>query len=114
MDQILEQARSLWEGEVDFEGQRLADYLTYGLLTISGVIAFLVGFATQNIYQTLYIGLGGTAVTFLAVVPQWPFFNQHPLPWLPPKNAPKSQRNTGLEGINMEGISIEVDGQKVG
>ncbi|KAK3113123.1 hypothetical protein LTR53_009887 [Teratosphaeriaceae sp. CCFEE 6253] len=105
MDQLLEQARSIWEGEIDFEGQRLAEYLTYGLLSLFGAIAFFVGFATQDIYQTLYFGLGGTALTFLVVVPPWPFFNQHPLKWLPSKTG---------RGAGLDGISIEVDGKKVG
>lgn len=93
----------LTAGLQDFEGQRLAEYLTYGLLSLAGVIAFLVGFTTQNIYQTLYIGLGGTALTFLVVVPPWPFFNQHPQPWLPPR--------TGRGAL--QGVGIEVDGKKV-
>ncbi|KAF2170901.1 hypothetical protein M409DRAFT_63931 [Zasmidium cellare ATCC 36951] len=103
MDAILEQARTIYEGEIDFEGQRLAEYITYGLLSVAGAIAFLVGFATQNIYQTLYIGLGGTALTFLIVVPPWPFFNKHPQPFLPARTT-----NSALQGI-----SIEVDGKKV-
>ncbi|EME43239.1 hypothetical protein DOTSEDRAFT_63502 [Dothistroma septosporum NZE10] len=103
MDQLLEQARSIYEGEIDFEGQRLAEYITYGLLSVVGAIAFLAGFITQNIYQTLYIGLGGTALTFLIVVPQWPFFNKHPQPWLPPRTT---------QGA-LQGIDIEVDGKKV-
>lgn len=87
----------------DFEGQRLAEYITYGLLSVAGTIAFLVGFVMQDIYQTLYIGLGGTALTFLIVVPPWPFFNKHPLAWLPPRTT---------QGA-LQGISIEVDGKKV-
>merc|ERR1711939_723385 len=94
MDQLLEQARTVWEGEIDFEGQKLAELLTY---------AFLSGYFTQNIYNTLYTGLGGTALTFLLVVPPWPFYNQHPQPWLPPK--------TGRQA--WQGVSIEVNGKKV-
>ncbi|KAK4540930.1 hypothetical protein LTR36_008438 [Oleoguttula mirabilis] len=103
MDQILEQARTIYEGEIDFKGQQLAELLTYALLTISGIIAFLAGFVTQNIYQTLYIGLGGTALTFLVVVPPWPYYNQNPQPWLPAK--------TGKSAL--DGVSIEVDGKKI-
>ena len=124
MDQILEQARSIYEGEIvcppkavsnqpqlaitydlqDFAGQRLAEQISTVLLCISGALAFLVGFITQNIYQTLYIGLGGTALTFLIVVPPWPFFNQQPQPWLPPKTG---------RGALTQGISVEVDGKKI-
>jgi signal peptidase complex subunit 1 len=55
----------------------------------------------QDITLTLYIGLAGTTLTFLAIVPPWPFFNKNPEPWLPPR---------GLTS----GINIDVDGQKVG
>lgn len=87
----------------DFEGQRLAEYITYGLLSLTGAIAFLVGFFAQDIYLTLYIGLGGTALAFLVVVPQWPFYNKHPQPFLPPRTT------AGY----ISGINIEVDGKKV-
>ncbi|KAI6812701.1 hypothetical protein KC367_g6619 [Hortaea werneckii] len=103
MEQLLEQARTVLEGEIDFEGQKLAELLTYAILSISGVVAFFAGYFTQNIYNTLYTGLGGTALTFLLVVPPWPFYNQHPQPWLPPK--------TGRQA--WQGVSIEVDGKKV-
>lgn len=31
----------------------------------------------------MYVGLGGTALTFLLVVPPWPFYNKNPVKWLP-------------------------------
>jgi len=46
-------------------------------------ISFIVGYSLQDIKLSVYIGLGGTALTFLAVVPPWPFYNQHPVKWLP-------------------------------
>jgi len=36
-DQLLEQARDAFEGQIDFEGQRLAEFLTTVLLSIVGV-----------------------------------------------------------------------------
>jgi len=36
-DQILDQVRELAEGQIDFEGQRLAEYLATALLAIFGV-----------------------------------------------------------------------------
>lgn len=102
----------------DFEGQRLAEMITTALLGTVGVcyvylfdypeylhsqvIAFFLGFVSQDIKLTLYIGLAGTALTFLAVVPPWPFYNKYPEQWLPPYNSTTS------------GVSIDVDGQKVG
>jgi signal peptidase complex subunit 1 len=55
---------------------------------------------TQDIKLSVWIGLAGTALTFLAVVPPWPFYNKNPEPWLSSHSA--------------AGITIDVDGQKVG
>ncbi|KAI0115831.1 microsomal signal peptidase 12 kDa subunit-domain-containing protein [Nemania sp. FL0031] len=82
-DQLLEQVRDLVDGQIDFEGQRLAEILATLLLSIVGAVSFLVGFFLQDISLALKIGLGGTALTFLVIVPPWPFFNQHPVKWLP-------------------------------
>ncbi|KAF1998890.1 microsomal signal peptidase 12 kDa subunit [Amniculicola lignicola CBS 123094] len=100
MDQILDQARDVFEGQIDFEGQRLAELITNVLLGAAGIIAFFVGFMAQDIKLTLYIGLGGTALTFLAVVPPWPLYNKDPEDWLP--------------GHAVSGINIDVDGKQVG
>ncbi|KAF2484476.1 microsomal signal peptidase 12 kDa subunit-domain-containing protein [Neohortaea acidophila] len=107
MDQILEQARSIYEGEIDFQGQRLAELLQNLLLSISGVIAFLVGFTTQNIIHSLYIGLGGTALTFLIVVPPWPWYNQKAEAFLPPKkHKAASTDRRDLKGIDVQGLKL--------
>ncbi|KAK3079802.1 hypothetical protein LTS18_003874 [Coniosporium uncinatum] len=99
-DQLLEQARELLEGQIDFEGQKLAELLSTALLSTVGVIAFFYGFFTQDIKMTLWIGLAGTALTFLVIVPPWPFFNRDPLQWASAQNG-------------VGGLSIEVDGKKV-
>lgn len=66
-------------------------------------IAFLAGYITNNITNTLWFGLGGTALTFFVVVPPWPFFNKHPLNWLPARKG----------AVNTSGYNIVVDGKKV-
>lgn len=55
----------------------------------------------QDIQLALYIGLAGTALTFVVVVPPWPFYNKNPEGWLPARNA-------------TSGISVDVDGLRVG
>ncbi|KAI0013956.1 SPC12-domain-containing protein [Xylariaceae sp. FL0662B] len=87
-DQLLDQVRDVVDGQIDFEGQKLAELLATAVLTIVGVVSFLVGFFLQDIALALKIGLGGTALTFLLVVPPWPFFNKHPLKWLPVGGEP--------------------------
>jgi signal peptidase complex subunit 1 len=46
-----------------------------------------VGYARQDIKLALFTTLGGTGLAFLLVVPAWPFFNKHPLRWLPVKGG---------------------------
>jgi len=101
-DQLLEQVRDAAEGQIDFEGQRLAEFLATAMLASVGAIAFLVGFYLQDVKRALIIGLGGTALTFLLVVPPWPFFNRRPVKWLP----------VGGKDISSQGIVV--DGKLVG
>ncbi|KAI3336543.1 SPC12-domain-containing protein [Xylariaceae sp. AK1471] len=98
-DQLLEQVRDLVDGQIDFEGQKLAEILATALLCIVGVISFLVGWSLQDIALALKIGLGGTALTFLVVVPPWPFFKQHPVVWLPVggSSVPNSHQNIVID-----------------
>jgi len=110
MDALLDQARDIWEGEIDFRGQSLADFLNTFLLIASGVIALIVGFTAQDIYKTLYVGLSGTVLTFILVVPQWPFYNRKPEPWLPAR----VQKASAARPVDLGGVQIEVDGKRVG
>ncbi|CAN8096882.1 unnamed protein product [Discula destructiva] len=87
-DQILDQIRELAEGQIDFEGQKLSETLSTALLSVVGLISFVVGYILQDIKLSLFIALGGTALTFLVVVPAWPFFNKNPVKWLPVRSAP--------------------------
>ncbi|PWI68564.1 hypothetical protein PCL_01653 [Purpureocillium lilacinum] len=70
-------------GAQDFEGQRRAEGYATLLLALSALVAFNVGYLYQDIQKAVYIGLGGTALTFLAVVPPWPVYNKNPVKWLP-------------------------------
>ncbi|TAQ85646.1 hypothetical protein B7494_g6033 [Chlorociboria aeruginascens] len=82
-DELLEKFREIAEGQIDFEGQRLAELLATALLSTTGAIAFIIGFFLQDIKLALFIGLGGTALTFLLIVPPWPIFKRNPVSWLP-------------------------------
>jgi signal peptidase complex subunit 1 len=114
-DQILEQIRDATEGQIDFEGQRFAEFLATGLLATVGVsinsqarlppssdlvqgIAFIVGYFLQDIKRALLIGLGGAVLTFLLVVPPWPFFNRHPVKWLPVGGREETTRGIIVDG----------------
>ncbi|SPJ85789.1 related to microsomal signal peptidase 12 kDa subunit [Fusarium torulosum] len=82
-DQALDQIRDIADGQIDFEGQKLAELLATVLLVVSGLVSVVVGYILQDIKLAVYLGLGGTALTFLVVVPAWPFYKKHPVKWLP-------------------------------
>ncbi|POR33581.1 Uncharacterized protein TPAR_06213 [Tolypocladium paradoxum] len=80
---LLDKARDLVDGHIDFDGQRRAEGFATLLLAASGLLAFNVGYHYQDIEKAVYIGLGGTVLTFLLVVPPWPVYNKNPVQWLP-------------------------------
>ncbi|KAI4244641.1 MAG: hypothetical protein L6R40_002845 [Gallowayella cf. fulva] len=99
-DQLLQQAQDLFEGQIDFEGQKLTELFSTIILVLTGFLAFALGFVQQNIWVTLWVGLGGTALAFFVVVPPWPIYNENPERWL--------RANSGISGAG-----IEVDGKKI-
>jgi len=83
MDALISQVQDIFEGQIDFDGQRMSELVCTALLSLSAVIALVVGYAQEDIYLALWVGLGGTVLTMLAVVPPWPFYNQNPQRFLP-------------------------------
>jgi len=82
-EELLDQIRDLVDGQIDFKGQQFAELLTTVVLSAVGFTAFIIGFLLQDIALALKVGLGGTALAFLIIVPPWPFFNKNPVTWLP-------------------------------
>ncbi|EHA22452.1 signal peptidase [Aspergillus niger ATCC 1015] len=91
MESLLAPIQDALEGQIDFQGQRIAELLSTVLLVLSG-----------DIHLTLWVGLAGTLITGLAVIPPWPMYNKNPEKWLVPLTA-------GVGG----GAGIMVDGVKV-
>lgn len=60
-------------------------------ISVEQAITFVVGYILQDVKLSVYIALGGTALTFLAIIPPWPFFNKHPVKWLPVGGGGSSQ-----------------------
>ncbi|OOF92250.1 hypothetical protein ASPCADRAFT_176107 [Aspergillus carbonarius ITEM 5010] len=101
MDSLLAPIQEALEGQIDFEGQRIAELLSTVLLVISGALAFIVGYIFQDIHLTLWVGLAGTMVTGLAVIPPWPLYNKNPEKWLAPLTA-----GVGGAGVLVDGIRV--------
>lgn len=64
-------------------------------------VALIVGYILKDIHVTLWVGLAGTLLAFLLVVPPWGVYKRAPVQWL------KAERD------GMAGIGIVVDGKKV-
>lgn len=61
------------------------------MLVASALIAFSVGYVIGSFRLMLLIYLGGVVLTTLITVPNWPFFNRHPLKWL---DSDEAERNS--------------------
>ncbi|TDL18225.1 microsomal signal peptidase subunit [Rickenella mellea] len=79
------------EGRIDFEGQNKVEKITRIALPGITATAFFAGLATQSLRLTFsLLGLATLALA-LMVVPQWPMYNEHPVKWLPVKDAKKKE-----------------------
>jgi signal peptidase complex subunit 1 len=62
----------------------------------------VVGYLQQDIYLTLWVGVAGALVTVVAVVPPWPFFNQHPELWLRSQKGGTTTLDISIGGKKMQ------------
>jgi len=86
------QLQELFEGKIDFEGQKAADVIVRSVLISATIISFWAGAFTQSLRVCFGIFTFATLVLALVVVPPWPMFNRHPVKWLPVRrNSKKSQ-----------------------
>ncbi|KAK9034037.1 hypothetical protein V6N11_050216 [Hibiscus sabdariffa] len=74
---------------MDWQGQKLAEQIMQIMLLVSAVIAFVAGYVLGSFQVMMIVYAGGVTLTALITVPNWPFFNHHPLNWLDPSEAEK-------------------------
>ncbi|OAY34344.1 probable signal peptidase complex subunit 1 [Manihot esculenta] len=74
---------------MDWQGQKLAEQLMQILLLVFAVVAFTAGYLMGSFQTMIQIYAGGVVLTTLITVPNWPWFNRHPLQWLDPSEAEK-------------------------
>ena len=94
-EELLDKVRDVVEGEIDFEGQRRSEMVATIMLSVSGLLSLNIGYVRQDIILAMYIGLAGTALTFLVVVPPWPIWNRNPVKWLPVNSGTNTTTSTG-------------------
>lgn len=65
--------------------QKLAEQLYMLIISVAAVVGFLAGYVEQSFNLMLGIFAAGVGLACLATVPDWPWFNRHPLTWLKPQ-----------------------------
>ncbi|KAK3038174.1 hypothetical protein RJ639_029628 [Escallonia herrerae] len=68
---------------MDWQGQMLAEQLMQIMISSFAVMAFLGGYALDSFEIMLLVYAGVVVLTSVITVFNWPFFNSHPLNWLP-------------------------------
>ncbi|XP_078437585.1 signal peptidase complex subunit 1-like isoform X2 [Wolffia australiana] len=77
---------------MDWQGQKLSETLMQVMLVAFAVIAFGSGYALGSFQTMMLVFAGGVILTTLVTVPNWPWFNRHPLKWLDPSEADRHPR----------------------
>lgn len=92
---------------MDFEGQKLSERLAVFATILFAVLSFLLGYFLTSFKLMMIVYAAGVTMAFVISVPDWPYFNQHPLKWLDPietcddstpakeKAAPRKQQKKG-------------------
>ena len=58
----------------------------------------MVGYVQQSFLLTFYVFSAGVVLAMLLCLPDYPFYNTHPLPWQQPvKPAPSEGEGTGVQ-----------------
>ncbi|GJE99682.1 microsomal signal peptidase [Phanerochaete sordida] len=94
MDALQAKIQSIFEGKIDFEGQKKVEQISRVTLVAAAVVSFIVGFALQSLRATFVIFISANIVLFLVVVPPWPMFNQHPVKFLPAKSPSNDKKSS--------------------
>ncbi|KAJ1883236.1 hypothetical protein LPJ66_011056 [Kickxella alabastrina] len=74
-------------GRIDFKGQELVSKLATFLIVGSALAAVIVGYSQHALSLCFYTYVAGVALTYIVVLPAWPFYKRNPVKWLPRKQA---------------------------
>ncbi|XP_039006967.1 probable signal peptidase complex subunit 1 [Hibiscus syriacus] len=74
---------------MDWQGQKLVEQIMQVLLLVFAVVSFVAGLVLGSFQMMMLVYASGVTLTALITIPNWPFFNRHPLNWLDPSEADK-------------------------
>ncbi|VEU34690.1 unnamed protein product [Pseudo-nitzschia multistriata] len=67
---------------MDYEGQRLSELIFYWLIIGFGGVGWVIGYFRQEFFIVFKFWLVGVVLSTVLCVPDWPFYNRHPIKWL--------------------------------
>uniref|UniRef100_A0A7S0N199 Signal peptidase complex subunit 1 n=1 Tax=Pyramimonas obovata TaxID=1411642 RepID=A0A7S0N199_9CHLO len=73
---------------MDFKGQKLSEIFYQFTVVIFAIISFLLGYIFGSFRLMMLTYGAGVALAFVISVPDWPYFNQHPLTFLSVSSRP--------------------------
>ncbi|SCU82423.1 LAME_0C01046g1_1 [Lachancea meyersii CBS 8951] len=85
MSQVLQEIQKKLVFPIDFVSQRQTDRLVHRTLLFGTIVASLIGFFTQSLFN-LMLSFGATiALCMVAVLPSYPAYNKKRPEWVKPK-----------------------------
>jgi signal peptidase complex subunit 1 len=87
---------------MDYEGQKLCENLFYWIIIIFGAIGWVYGYMEQDFVHVFYAWGVGMILSIIICVPDWPWFNKHPIKWL---DSVPDRRAVGHHGVGAVGGS---------
>ncbi|KAH3676229.1 hypothetical protein WICPIJ_009189 [Wickerhamomyces pijperi] len=88
MSDVLIAIKNFVEGPIDYKSQKKTEDLNFYLLVLGSIIASLIGFITQSIFNLSIAFCVSIAATIIIVVPPYAAYNKEDnlnLPWFQPK-----------------------------
>ncbi|RDY11848.1 putative signal peptidase complex subunit 1, partial [Mucuna pruriens] len=93
--------------KMDWQGQKIAEQVMQIMLLAFAVIAFATGYLMASFQMMILIYAGGVVLATLVTVPNWPFFNHHPLKWLDPSELEKHPKIQPSLNVNSKKKSVK-------
>ena len=69
---------------MDFKGQLHCERAFQIMVILFGLVGFAVGYIQQEFRLTYYFLATGGGISAVICLPDWPWWNRHPLKWLEP------------------------------
>ncbi|KAG4975422.1 hypothetical protein AAZX31_11G254300 [Glycine max] len=92
---------------MDWQGQKITEQLMQLIIVAFAVIAFATGYLMASFQMMILIYAGGVVLTTLVTVPNWPFFNHHPLKWLDPSELEKHPKPQPSPNVSSKKKSVK-------